>query len=43
MPAEDDLRVLAKIVAFMREVNILLVLMHLYWFCYDFFLELGWT
>tara|TARA_R110002033_G_scaffold31612_2_gene68892 strand:- start:73650 stop:75608 length:1959 start_codon:yes stop_codon:yes gene_type:complete len=29
--------------AFMRAVSILLVLMHLYWFCYGFFLEHGWT
>lgn len=29
--------------AFMRAVSILLVLMHLYWFCYGFFIERGWT
>nr|WP_134088775.1 YWFCY domain-containing protein [Olivibacter sp. XZL3] len=33
MQGEDDLRGLAKIMAFMRAVSILLVLMHLYWFC----------
>ncbi|CAA7193952.1 conjugal transfer protein MobC [Chryseobacterium potabilaquae] len=43
MQEEDDLRGLAKIMAFMRAVSILLVLMHLYWFCYGFFLERGWT
>ncbi|WP_291115920.1 conjugal transfer protein MobC [Empedobacter sp. UBA7248] len=43
MQGEDDLRGLAKIMAFMRAVSILLVLMHLYWFCYGFFLECGWT
>lgn len=43
MQGEDDLRGLAKIMAFMRAVSILLVLMHLYWFCYSFFLERGWT
>ncbi|AIM37862.1 conjugal transfer protein TraG [Sphingobacterium sp. ML3W] len=43
MQGEDDLRGLAKIMAFMRAVSILLVLMHLYWFCYGFFLERGWT
>ncbi|SDG17632.1 conjugal transfer protein MobC [Epilithonimonas hungarica] len=43
MQGEDDLRGLAKIMAFMRAVSILLVLMHLYWFCYGFFLEHGWT
>ncbi|SNV49622.1 Type IV secretory pathway, VirD4 components [Chryseobacterium taklimakanense] len=43
MQGEDDLRGLAKIMAFMRAVSILLVLMHLYWFCYGFFLERSWT
>lgn len=39
MQGEDDLRGLAKIMAFMRTVSILLILMHLYWYCYSFFLE----
>lgn len=43
MQGEDDLRGLAKIMAFMWAVSILLVLMHLYWFCYGFFLKRGWT
>jgi hypothetical protein len=43
MQGEDDLRGLAKIMAFMRAVSIIMVLMHLYWFCYGFFLERGWT
>ena len=43
MQGEDDLRGLAKIMAFMRAISILLVLIHLYWFCYGFFLEHGWT
>lgn len=43
MQGEDDVRGLAKIMAFMRAVSILLVLMHFYWFCYVFFLERGWT
>lgn len=43
MQGEDDLRGLAKIIAFMRAVSIILVLMHLYWFCYGFFMEIGWT
>ncbi len=43
MQGEDDLRGLAKIMAFMRAVSIILVLMHFYWFCYGFFLERGWT
>ena len=43
MQGEDDLRGLAKIMAFMRAVSILLVLMHFYWFCYGCFAERGWT
>ena len=43
MQGEDDLRGLAKIMAFMRAVSILIVLMHFYWFCDGFFLERGWT
>lgn len=39
MQDEDDLRGLAKVMAFMRAVSILLVLMHLYWSCYGFFIE----
>ncbi|KXH84935.1 conjugal transfer protein MobC [Chryseobacterium kwangjuense] len=40
---EDDLRGLAKIMAFMRAVSILIVLMNFYWFCYSFFYQHGWT
>ncbi|PZQ93814.1 MAG: conjugal transfer protein TraG, partial [Flavobacterium psychrophilum] len=40
---EDDLRGLAKIMAFMRAVAVLLVLMNFYWYCYSFFLQQGWT
>jgi hypothetical protein len=43
MQGEDDTRGLAKIMAFMRAVSILLVLMHLYWYCYGFFAARGWT
>ena len=43
MQGEDDLKGLAKIMAFMRAVSILLILMHLYWFCYGLFMERGWT
>ncbi len=43
MQGEDDLRGLAKIMGFMRAVSIIIVLMHLYWFCYGFFLHRGWT
>lgn len=43
MQGEDDIRGLAKIMAFMRAVSIIIVLMHLYWFCYGFFLHRSWT
>ncbi|MEC3880242.1 conjugal transfer protein MobC [Parapedobacter sp. 10938] len=43
MQGEDDLRGLAKIMAFMRAVSIIILLMHLYWFCYGFFINHGWT
>lgn len=43
MQGEDDLRGLAKIMAFMRAISILLVLMNFYWFCYSMFLEKRWT
>lgn len=43
MQGEDDLRGLAKIMAFMRAVSILLILMHFYSFCYGFFTAQGWT
>ncbi|MBP1165245.1 hypothetical protein JOE44_002129 [Chryseobacterium sp. PvR013] len=43
MQGEDDLRGLAKIMAFMRAVSIILILMHLYWFCYGFFAHQQWT
>lgn len=43
MQGEDDLRGLAKIMAFMRAVSIILILMHLYWYCHSFFLDKGWT
>lgn len=43
MQGEDDLRGLAKIIAFMRAVSIILILMHFYWFCYSFFADKGWS
>lgn len=43
MQGEDDLIGLAKIMAFMKAVSIIIVLMHLYWFCYGFFLERGYA
>lgn len=35
MAQEDDLRALGKIIDFMRAVSILLVIVHIYWFCYE--------
>ena len=32
---EDDLRALAKIMDFIRAVSIILVVIHLYWYCYE--------
>jgi len=43
MQGDDDLRGLAKIIAFMRAVSIVLVLMHFYWFCYSAFADKGWN
>lgn len=35
MAQEDDLRALGKIIDFIRAVSILLVITHIYWFCYE--------
>ena len=35
MSQEDDLRALAKIMDFLRAVSIILVVMNVYWFCYE--------
>lgn len=35
MAQEDDLRALGKIIDFIRAVSILLVVAHIYWFCYE--------
>lgn len=43
MQGEDDTRGLAKIMAFMRAVGILLLLAHFYWYCYGLFELMGWT
>ena len=34
MQQEDDLRGLAKVMEFMRAISIILVIIHIYWFCY---------
>ncbi|NDW18756.1 conjugal transfer protein TraG [Dysgonomonas sp. 216] len=41
MQQEDDLRGLAKIMEFMRAVSILFVVIHIYWFCYQYIREAG--
>ncbi|MDM1380720.1 conjugal transfer protein MobC [Myroides marinus] len=43
MQNEDDLRALSKILSFLRAVSILILLMHIYWFCYSLFMRLGLT
>lgn len=35
MQQEDDLRALAKIMDFMRAISIVLVVMNIYWYCYE--------
>jgi len=35
MQQEDDLRGLAKVMEFMRAISILLVIIHIYWYCYQ--------
>lgn len=35
MAQEDDLRALGKIIDFIRAVSILLVIVHIYWYCYE--------
>lgn len=39
MQQEDDLRALAKIMDFMRAISIIFVVIHIYWYCYQSFLE----
>ena len=41
MQQEDDLRALAKIMDFLRAVSILLVMMNIYWYCYESILTWG--
>lgn len=35
MQQEDDLRALAKIMDFLRAVSIIIVVVHIYWYCYE--------
>ena len=39
MQQEDDLRALAKIMDFLRAVSIILVVMNVYWYCYETVLD----
>jgi hypothetical protein len=41
MQNEDDLRGLAKVMEFMRGISILLVVINIYWFCYQSIKEWG--
>ncbi|MEC4043641.1 conjugal transfer protein MobC [Myroides odoratimimus] len=43
MQSEDDLRALSKILSFLRAVSIIILLLHIYWFCYSLFIPLGLT
>jgi hypothetical protein len=39
MQNEDDIRSLAKIIELIRAVSILILIIHIYWFCYEFLEE----
>lgn len=39
--SQEDTTGLAKIIGFIRAVSILIGFMHLYWFCYEWFYDLG--
>lgn len=43
MHQEDDLRGLAKTMEFMRAISILFVVIHVYWYCYEAFSQMGFT
>lgn len=43
MQQEDDLRGLAKTMEFMRAISILFVVIHIYWYCYEAFSQIGLT
>ncbi len=36
MQQQDDIRGLAKVMEFMKAISILFMLLHIYWFCYEF-------
>ena len=41
MQQEDDLRGLAKVMEFMRAISIVFIVIHVYWFCYRSFVDMG--
>ena len=41
MQQEDDLRGLAKVMEFMRAISIIFIVIHIYWFCYQAFVDMG--
>jgi hypothetical protein len=43
MQNEDDIRSLAKIIELIRAVSILILIVHVYWFCYEFLEEQNGT
>ncbi|WP_350330245.1 YWFCY domain-containing protein [Myroides odoratimimus] len=43
MQSEDVLRALSKILSFLRAVSIIILLLHIYWFCHSLFIRLGLT
>ena len=43
MQQEDDLRGLAKVMEFMRAISIVFIVIHVYWFCYSAFVDMGYT
>ena len=43
MQNEDDVRNLAKIIELIRGVSILVLIIHIYWFCYEFLFEANAT
>ena len=41
MQQEDDLRGLAKVMEFMRAISIIFVVIHIYWYCFEAFEQMG--
>lgn len=41
MAQEDDLRALGKIMDFLRAVSIILAIMNVYWYCYEWGVTIG--